>query len=36
MVMGLEVQWLADPQRVDLAAAFETYMDRLIRELAPD
>jgi hypothetical protein len=36
MAMGLEVQWLADPQRVDLAAAFETYVDRLVKELAPD
>ena len=36
MVMGLEVQWLADPQRVDLATAFETYVDRLVKELAPD
>jgi len=36
MVMGLEVQWLADPQRVDLATAFETYVDRLAKELAPD
>jgi len=35
MVMGLEVQWLADPQRVDLATAFATYVDRLIEELAP-
>jgi AcrR family transcriptional regulator len=36
MAMGLEVQWLTDPQRVDLARAFETYMDRLVKELAPD
>ncbi len=36
MVMGLEIQWLTDPLHVDLATAFETYMDRLIRELAPD
>jgi len=35
MAMGLEVQWLADPQRVDLATAFETYVDRLVDELAP-
>jgi AcrR family transcriptional regulator len=35
MAMGLEVQWLADPQRVDLATAFEAYMDRLVEELAP-
>jgi AcrR family transcriptional regulator len=36
MAMGLEVQWLADPQRVDLATAFEDYVDRLVKELAPD
>jgi hypothetical protein len=36
MAMGLEVQWLADPQRVDLANAFEAYVDRLVEELAPD
>jgi AcrR family transcriptional regulator len=36
MAMGLEVQWLADPQRVDLASAFEAYVDRLVQELAPD
>jgi AcrR family transcriptional regulator len=36
MAMGLEVQWLADPQRVDLAGAFEAYVDRLVEELAPN
>jgi AcrR family transcriptional regulator len=36
MAMGLEIQWLADPQRVDLARAFEAYVDRLVEELAPD
>jgi len=36
MAMGLEVQWLADPQRVDLTTAFEAYVDRLVTELAPD
>jgi AcrR family transcriptional regulator len=35
MAMGLEVQWLADPRRVDLAGAFEAYVDRLVEELAP-
>jgi AcrR family transcriptional regulator len=34
VVMGLEVQWLTDPQRVDLGQAVETYIDRLINELA--
>jgi AcrR family transcriptional regulator len=36
MAMGLEIQWLADPQRVDLATTFEAYVDRLVKELAPD
>ena len=36
VVMGLEVQWLADPARVDLAGAIDAYIDRLITELAPD
>jgi hypothetical protein len=35
VVMGLEVQWLADPSRVDLAGAIDSYIDRLIEELAP-
>lgn len=35
VVMGLEVQWLADPARVNLAGAIDTYVDRLIGELAP-
>jgi AcrR family transcriptional regulator len=35
VVMGLEVQWLTDPQRVDLGHAVETYIDRLVNELAP-
>ena len=33
--MGLEVQWLADPERVDLESAIRDYIDRLIRDLAP-
>jgi AcrR family transcriptional regulator len=32
-LMGLEIQWLADPGRVDLAEATEAYIDRLVREL---
>jgi AcrR family transcriptional regulator len=36
VVMGLEIQWLADPTRVDLGAAINAYVDRLIRQLAPD
>ena len=34
-LMGLETQWLTDPDRIDLAAAHEAYFDRLIRELSP-
>ena len=34
-LMGLETQWLTDPDRIDLAAADEAYFDRLIRELSP-
>jgi AcrR family transcriptional regulator len=32
-LMGLEIQWLADPKRVDLAAATEAYIDRLAADL---
>jgi AcrR family transcriptional regulator len=35
VLMGLEIQWLTDPERVDLAQRMETYIDRLITELAP-
>lgn len=35
VVMGLEIQWLTDPERVDLAAGVESYIDRLERQLAP-
>ncbi len=34
VLMGLEIQWLADPERVDLAEAMEAYFDRLIVELS--
>jgi hypothetical protein len=36
VVMGLEIQWLADPARVDLGAAIDTYVGRLIRQLSLD
>lgn len=29
VVLGLEVQWFMDPDRIDLAAAMERYVDRL-------
>jgi hypothetical protein len=32
--MGLEIQWLADPEKVDLAEAMEAYFDRLVAELS--
>ncbi len=35
VLMGLEIQWLADPARVDLETSIRNYIDRLIRELAP-
>lgn len=36
VLMGLEIQWLADPERVDLAQRIEAYIDRLMDDLAPD
>jgi hypothetical protein len=35
VIMGLEVQWLADPERVDLETSIRDYIDRLCRDLAP-
>jgi AcrR family transcriptional regulator len=32
-LMGLEIQWLADPGNVDLGARTEAYIDRLTRDL---
>ena len=34
-IMGAEYQWFTDPERVDLAAAMETYFDQLVARLAP-
>jgi AcrR family transcriptional regulator len=34
-IMGVEFQWLTDPERVDMAQAMETYIDQLIERLAP-
>ena len=36
VLMGLEIQWLTDPERVDLAHRVESYVDRLTEELTPD
>jgi AcrR family transcriptional regulator len=36
MLMGLEIQWLADPEQVDLPQRIEAYIDRLMEDLAPD
>ena len=33
VLMGLEIQWLTDPERVDLAETMEAYFDRLVAEL---
>jgi AcrR family transcriptional regulator len=35
-VMGLEMQWLADPDHVDLSGAMNSYIDRLMVDLAPE
>jgi AcrR family transcriptional regulator len=35
VLMGLEMQWLADPGRVDLETSIRDYIDRLVRDLAP-
>ena len=35
MIMGLEYQWVTDPARVDFGQAMETYIDRLIVQVAP-
>ena len=34
-IMGVEYQWLTDPERVDIAAAMETYIDKLIERTRP-
>ena len=34
-LIGLEIQWLTDPARVDLASATDAYFDRLMADLAP-
>jgi AcrR family transcriptional regulator len=36
VVMGTEIQWLTDPERVDLAATIAAYIDRLVIDLAPE
>jgi AcrR family transcriptional regulator len=35
IIVGIELQWLTDPVRVDLGQAMETYIDQLIARLAP-
>ena len=35
VLIGLEIQWLTDPDHVDLTQRIEAYMDRLILELTP-
>ena len=34
-IMGVELQWFTDPERVDLAGALETYLDELTQRIAP-
>jgi AcrR family transcriptional regulator len=36
VLMGLEIQWLVDPEHVDLAQRIKTYIERLIFQLAPE
>ena len=35
IIMGLEYQWMTDPERVDFGQAMETYIDQLMERLAP-
>ena len=35
VTLGLEMQWLADPNNVDLVAASERYIDELMHRIAP-
>lgn len=34
-ILGLEIQWLMDPTRVDLAEATARYVDRLMASISP-
>ena len=34
VLLGLEIQWFTDPERLDLGQAIEAYFDRLISELS--
>lgn len=35
VLMGLEIQWLVDPARIDLGESTAKYIDRLVTDLAP-
>ena len=35
MVIGTEIQWLTDPDGIDLDATVRAYIDRLAADLAP-
>jgi len=35
-LMGMEIQWLTDPERFDLAEVVATYVDRLAEQLGPE
>lgn len=35
-LMGFEIQWLMDPDHIDLAACVEAYIDRLITDLSEE
>ena len=34
MVLGVELQWLLDPEGLDYSTTFEAYIDRLVEDLA--
>jgi hypothetical protein len=36
VLMGLEIQWLMDPDHVDLATSVQRYIDRLTAELSQE
>jgi len=34
-LLGAQIQWVADPDRIDLAAVMDAYVEQLTRDLAP-
>lgn len=33
---GIQIQWLRSPDRVDVMKVFDTYLERLVRDIRPD